>query len=166
MTKREAIRQTEQENTLLTLGFTRQEAEQLRRISMTLQRWFAQECGNGNEWGSWAIVRGRTVNGHDFEHDDDGQPFMEHHHYRHGKGKDSVSYTKLADRETGARRRLAGILNTRNARVNPATREDKEVLQSYVQTDPRGAALYIIRPDDVPEGADVSAYYTRGVCVY
>jgi hypothetical protein len=39
-------------------------------------------------------------------------------------------------------------------------------LSSYIQTDPRGAALYIIRPGDVPEGGDVNAYYSRGICVY
>jgi hypothetical protein len=38
-------------------------------------------------------------------------------------------------------------------------------VKSYLQTDPRGAALYIIRPDDIPEGKDVSAYYSRGLCV-
>ena len=39
MNKREAERQTHQENTLLSLGFTRDEAAKLRRISMTLHRW-------------------------------------------------------------------------------------------------------------------------------
>lgn len=35
-----------------------------------------------------------------------------------------------------------------------------------VQTDPRGAALYILRPGDVSDGADVSSCYTRGICIY
>ena len=39
-------------------------------------------------------------------------------------------------------------------------------LQSYVQGDPRGAALYLLRPGDVPAGADADAYYSRGVAVY
>lgn len=39
-------------------------------------------------------------------------------------------------------------------------------VSAYVQTDPRGAALYILRPEDVPEGQDVGSYYTRGICVY
>jgi len=38
-------------------------------------------------------------------------------------------------------------------------------LKAYVQTDPRGCALYILRPGDVPEGEDASAYYSRGVAV-
>jgi len=59
-----------------------------------------------------------------------------------------------ADRETGALKRLAAIM----ARY-PS-------LQSYVQGDPRGCALYIIRPGDVPDGENVDAYYSRGVAVY
>ena len=37
---------------------------------------------------------------------------------------------------------------------------------AYIQGDPRGAALYILRPGDVPDGADAASYYNRGVCVY
>lgn len=59
------------------------------------------------------------------------------------------------DRETGARKRLAKIM---------AKYADKG-LSAYVQGDPRGAALYILRPSDVPEGEDVGAYYSRGVVV-
>lgn len=36
----------------------------------------------------------------------------------------------------------------------------------YVQGDPRGAALYILRPGDVPAGESVDSYYSRGVAVY
>ena len=60
----------------------------------------------------------------------------------------------VPDREKGALRRLAGIM----ARY--------PTLQTYVQGDPRGAALYIIRSGDVPEGKDVAGYYSRGICVY
>ena len=162
MTRKEAMRQTDQEKTLLDLGFTRDEAEQLRRISRTLQRWYELECGDSNTYGSWAIERDDT---------DDGPPFMVHHHYRHGAGKDSVTRTKIADREKGAIRRLDAILLARQARADitalgyPMTDEPATVTR-YLQTDPRGAALYIIRPGDVPDGADVSSYYTRGICVY
>lgn len=47
MTRKEAVRQTHQENTLMALGFTADEAAALRRISMTLHRWAEHEC-NGN----------------------------------------------------------------------------------------------------------------------
>lgn len=38
-------------------------------------------------------------------------------------------------------------------------------LEVYHQGDPRGCALYLIRPGDVPAGAGVGAYYTRGIAV-
>jgi hypothetical protein len=60
----------------------------------------------------------------------------------------------VADRETGAKKRLAKIL------------ESKPEISSYIQGDPRGAALYILRPGDIPEGKDPCAYYSRGICVY
>ena len=60
----------------------------------------------------------------------------------------------LADREAGAIKRLAAIM----ARY-PS-------LSSYVQGDPRGASLYILKPGDVPDGADHDSYYSRGVAVY
>jgi hypothetical protein len=160
MTKREAQRQTHQENTLLELGFTRDEAEKLRRISMTLHRWHELECGDSNSYGSWAIER---------DENGEGPPFMVRHHYRHGQGQDSVTRTPIADRETGARKRLDHIIAARNARVRQEHKKDEWTahnVRAFIQTDPRGAALYLIRPGDVPEGADVSAYYTRGIVVY
>lgn len=39
-------------------------------------------------------------------------------------------------------------------------------LRAYVQTDPRGAAIWILRPGDVPEGESADAYYSRGIAVY
>ena len=58
------------------------------------------------------------------------------------------------DRETGALKRLAKIMA-----AYPA-------LSAYVQGDPRGAALYILRPGDVPAGEDAGSYYSRGIAVY
>jgi hypothetical protein len=58
------------------------------------------------------------------------------------------------DMETPALKRLARIM----ARY-PS-------LAHYVQGDPRGASLYILRPGDVPAGEDVGAYYSRGLAVY
>lgn len=58
------------------------------------------------------------------------------------------------DMETPGLKRLAKIM----ARY--------PTLSSYVQGDPRGAALYILRPGDVPAGEAVDAYYSRGLAVY
>jgi hypothetical protein len=150
MTKREAIRQTHQENVLLELGFTREEAEGLRRISVRLQHWYEKECG---------------INNGCIERDDEtGRPFW----------RNSISGRRypVADLERGAERRLKAIIDARNhrARVENATGDvlgpTTTNLHSYLQTDPRGSALYILRPCDVPAGADASSYYSRGICVY
>jgi hypothetical protein len=60
----------------------------------------------------------------------------------------------VRDMEKGALKRLAAIM----ARY--------PTLGHYVQGDPRGAALYILRPGDVPQGQQADAYYSRGICVY
>lgn len=42
----------------------------------------------------------------------------------------------------------------------------RRLAQEDAQTDPRGAPLYILRPEDVLPGVDVASYYSRGVAVY
>jgi len=148
MNKREAMRLTQQESTLLSLGFTRDEAESLRRISMTLHRWHERECGDENG----CIERDEET----------GRAYW----------RSAISGRRCAvpDRETGAHTRLAKIIVNRNERTYVQNTDyyglQRGDLTIYIQTDPRGAALYILRPGDVPEGEDASAYYSRGVCVY
>lgn len=149
MTKREALRQTEQERALMSLGFTREEANQLRRISTTLHRWYELECG--------------VVNGGVERDETTGKPVW----YNAITGK----RTPYPDRETGAVKRLKAIIDARNDRgkchpIEPCQCSYCIPVSYYLQTDPRGAALYILRPGDVPDGGDVSAYYSRGICVY
>ena len=60
----------------------------------------------------------------------------------------------IPDLEAAHLRRLARIMA-----AHPA-------LSYYLQRDPRGAALYILRPGDVPEGKQADSYYTNGICVY
>jgi hypothetical protein len=151
---------------LQSAGISYHDAIALRRISMTLHRWHELECGDGNSYGSWSIVRGRkvkrlkdhipTLSGEreTFEHDDDGKPFMEHHHYLHGRGKDYVTYRSLPDRERGALKRLKAIVASYPG------------FAYYVQGDPRGCALYILRPGDIPDGSTADSCYTRGIAVY
>jgi hypothetical protein len=148
MTRKEAERLARQSEVLRSLGFTSEEAEQLRRISMTLHRWHERECGDGNG----CIERDETT----------GKAYWLNSH--------TMKRSAVADREKGALKRLAAILGQRkgrpavvNGRLNAAPAGK---LTAYIQTDPRGAALYIIRPSDVPAGADVSAHYNRGICVY
>ncbi len=142
---------------LQTTGITYEDAQALRRISMTLHRWHELECGDSNNYVSVCLVRGRKV-GHDFQYEDDfngepARPYLEQH-WNQGPGRSGPSYTLIPDREKGALKRLAAIM----ARY-PS-------LDSYVQGDPRGASLYILRPGDVPEGKDTGAYYSRGIAVY
>lgn len=36
----------------------------------------------------------------------------------------------------------------------------------FHQSDPRGAAIYLVWPKDLPEGADIRSCYTNGVAIY
>ena len=56
------------------------------------------------------------------------------------------------DKEKGALRRLAEILQGKG-------------VTHYQQGDPRGCALYLIRPQDVPTGESVHCYYSRGIAL-
>lgn len=135
---------------LKSLGITEADAFALRRISMTLHRWHELECGDSNEYGSWCISRGRKDKGGAFEYADDGAPYLEQHWH----STTGATYRRIPDREKGAHKRLAAIM----------ARYPK--LSSYVQGDPRGAALYILRPSDVPKGSSVDSCYSNGVAVY
>jgi hypothetical protein len=146
MTRKEAERLTRLMDTLRSLGFTAEEAEQLRRISMTLHRWHEMECGTD----SGCIERDEK----------DGKPYMLN------LTSSTMRRYPVADREKGALKRLQRIMLERNKRKLQENVNNGGGLSAYIQTDPRGAALYIIRPGDVPAGEDVSAYYNRGICVY
>lgn len=126
---------------LHALGFTYEEAQALRRIEMTLRRWAERECGDGS---NWAIERDETT----------GRPFNVYH------GEGPRRRYPIADRETGALRRCAAIIAARNTRNS-----DAGPLSFYHQDDPRGCALYILRPGGVPAGEDAGCYYARGVAV-
>lgn len=136
MTKAEFIRRQHLENTLTGLGFTAEEVKKLRKISNTLRNWFERECGDD----CGVIERDEET----------GKPFLRNYH-----GKRFA----IADLERGAMNRLAKIMAARNSR-------ESVPLAYYIQTDPRGAALYILRPGDVPDGKDAGAYYSRGICVF
>jgi len=145
MTKREKQRITAQQNTLMSLGFTATQADKLRKISMTLQRWHELECG---------------VDGGCVERDEAGKPFW--------RSQYSGKLSPIADREKGAKMRLDKIIESRNLSewAFLGWPMSQVAITPYIQGDPRGAALYLIRPDDVPEGKSVDSYYSRGVCVY
>lgn len=121
-------------------GQARTDAEALRRISMTLHRWHELECGDGNGY----IERDEKT----------GTPRYFNANARYVDPRDPRAWHVIPDREAGARERLAKIM----ARY--------PTLTAYVQTDPRGCALYILKPGDVPAGESVDSYYSRGLAVF
>lgn len=138
---------------LVTAGIPMPDADQLRRIAMTLHRWHELECGDSNNWCSTCLVRGHEVNG-EFTYDDNGKPYNEVHHHA---GNAKASYYRVPDRERGALKRLSKIM----ARYPQFT--------FYVQGDPRGAPLYIVPIADIPAecGANwLEANYNHGIAVY
>ena len=120
-------------------GISWEHADMLRRISMTLQRWGELECGDGNDYASWAIERDEQT----------GKPYMVRSPHD-GKPR----RTPVADKEKGALKRLQTIMSHYPNYV------------AYHQTDPRGCAVYVVRKDDIPEGATLDSCYNRGIAVY
>ena len=109
---------------------------------MTLHRWHELECGDGNNYASWSLVRGKKI-GKTFEYDDNGKPYMEVHSHT----ENTPRYRPVPDRETGARKRLSRIMA-----AYPA-------FTAYIQTDPRGCALYV--------GENLTdTNYSNGIAVY
>jgi hypothetical protein len=128
---------------LISMGIQYEHAVELRRISMTLHRWHELECGDGNDYASWSLVRGKKQGG-TFEYDEDnGKPYVE----VHSRSSNKPTYNVTPDRERGALRRLAAIM------------KNYPTLSAYVQTDPRGCALY------VGEGL-TDSNYSQGVAIY
>lgn len=177
---------------LTAIGISTFDAENLRRISMTLHRWHELECGTETgaverdevPSGNWypainrwhdqtgiahlikedggAACGSRLTLGGGFAKASDAGTHECRQCARIAKrpGKtywyNSYSGKKYStpDRETGALKRLAKVM------------AKYPTLAAYVQGDPRGASLFILRPGDVPDGASVDSYYSRGIAVY
>jgi hypothetical protein len=123
--------------TLISAGISEDDARALRRISMTLHRWNELECGN---------ERGEAV-----ERDEQTKvPYLTFDTGQNGKR----GRTRIPDRETAALKRLAKIM------------KGYPGFASYVQGDPRGSALFIMRPADLADGADLDSCYSRGIAVF
>ena len=145
-TKREYEDRARYYAALQSLGFTHDECEQLRRISRTLHRWHELECGDGN--------------GHIERCERTGTPRYFNSNARYASANDPRAWHVIPDREKEAQKRLLGIINALAARKGVCD------VNAFIQSDPRGAALYILRPGDVPKGGSADAYYMRGICVY
>lgn len=124
-------------STLISAGISEDDARALRRISMTLHRWHELECGN---------ERGEAV-----ERDEaTGLTYLTFDGGQNGKR----GRIRIPDRETNALKRLAKII------------AGYPGFAFHANGDPRGSALFIMRPGDVPAGADIDACYNRGIAVF
>ena len=99
------------------LGIEFDDVNAFRRDSMTLRRWFERECGDSNNYASWAVERDQ----------DTDTPYLVTYPYN---GKERRR--RIPDREKGARKRIAA-------------RCERLGLKYYIQTDCRGLALYLSR---------------------
>ena len=121
-------------------GLSLDDALAVRRIAMTLHRWYELECGDGNGY----IERDETT----------GKPYYVNCNSRYLGANDRRARHAIADRERGAIRRLDKLM----ARY-PG-------LRYYLQTDPRGASLYLYDPAQL-NGRDVDCCYSSvGTAVY
>jgi hypothetical protein len=123
------------------VGFNTTETETLLKAERTLQRWAEAECGTGTDTHTEMIERDETT----------GKPFRRVQFRSAGQWKENCY--PVRDMEAAALRRVAAI-----AEAHPS-------LSFYHQGDPRGCALYVLRPGDVPAGERADSYYSRGVAV-
>ena len=115
MTARDATYRLMQQLGARGISLSFDEVNTLRRAQITLHRWAELECGDGNDYASWAIERDETT----------GHALMVT--YPH---QGNVRRRRIADKETGALRRIKAICS-------------KWGIYFYHQTDPRGCALYV-----------------------
>jgi len=119
-------------------GLSYEDAVAVRRIALTLHRWFELECGDGNDRASWAIERDAKTN----------IPYFVRHHFAGLPVGAITTRNRIPDRETGARKRLDKIMAKYPA------------LKAWIQTDPRGGTIYLCKPEDATD-----SLYTRGVFI-
>ena len=122
-------------------GIAPDDADKLRRIALTLHRWHELECGDGN--------------GHIERDEATGTPRYYNDNARYVDPHDPRRAHVIPDREAGALRRLKEIMRRYSRKFRP-----------YVQGDPRGASLYLVRHKDVPKGKGIDAYYSNGIAIY
>lgn len=126
-----AQRKFELYSRLQSLGFTYGEAVALRRIELTLSSWAERECGDGS---NWAIERDEVT----------GKPFNVYH------GEAKARRYPIADRESGALKRLKAICDARNERESwGATPAGVNNVVPFHQTDCRGCMVYLVRWSDL-----------------
>lgn len=122
-------------------GIAYDDRDKLRRIALTLHRWHELECGDGN--------------GHIERDEKTGIPRYHNDRHSYLDPMDPRAWCQVPDREAGALKRLKAIMKRYSRRFH-----------AYVQGDPRGASLYLVRRKDVPKGASIDSYYNNGIAIY
>lgn len=136
---------------LQQLGISERDAGKLLRAANELHRWHELECGT--EWPADRMITENVEREEGTE-----KPFL----YRRGhfqeycqrKSTYEVRRYPTSDLEKLAKATIAGVM------------AQHPTLGYYIQEDPRGCSLYILRPGDVPEGQSADVYYSRGIAVY
>ena len=139
---------------LQALGFTYEESEQLRRIEITLSRWAEAEC-NGD-------IQREELRGPAGEYVGEGKPYRVYE-----QGSRAKRYP-VADRESGALRRLKAIVDIRNTREVEGRATEPRSVVPYYQGDCRGCMLYLLTREQLTQDGKllpVESYYTRGLAV-
>ena len=106
-------------------GMSESDAVTLRRIALTLHRWFELECGCDNG----LIERDEKT----------GIPYYWRTNHSYVDPHDPRARYRIPDRETGARKRLDKLM------LNYPDR------RAYIQTDPRGGTIYLCKPEDATD---------------
>jgi hypothetical protein len=125
------------------VGFSTSETETLLKAERALQRWHELECGTDSGCGGTVSVE---------RDEESGKPFRRVQFMAQG-GKWFDHRQPCRDMEKAAHKRISSVL------------QGKSGLSAYIQGDPRGCALYILRDGDVPEGKEPCQYYNRGIAV-
>jgi hypothetical protein len=126
---------------LSSFGFSHDETSQLLRVEKGLSRWHELECGTGNDKRSESVERDEVT----------GKPFRRIQ-WRDHNGNWRENKHPTPDREKGLHKQLVCLF-------------EGKAVRPYIQGDCRGCAVYIIRPNDIPEGESVDSFYSRGIPV-
>jgi hypothetical protein len=127
-------------NLMAENGFTYNETTALLKAERALRKWGELECGTGD--------RNRSV--HVFR-DESGKPFYRVQYFHAGQWRESIQPKR--DTEKSALSKVESIM------------AGKPGFRAYYQADPRGCALYIIRPGDIEAGENIHALYNRGIAL-
>jgi hypothetical protein len=167
MTKQERADKNRVDASLIALGFSKDECNKLRRISNTLRRWYELNCNEDMRQGF--MRDGILVDCANPEECKRLGQTCKTYITKYATMRGGKDFTfAIRNNETAAIKRLDAMISKNNA-------AGKTLVAYYLQTDPRGAALYVIpmsRYEDYcgqtnrkPDGKFDAIYTSVGICV-